>query len=250
MRTVSGVLVFAALALLAWSGSASAAVVKPREVIFVANLDLDAEGAITGIEWPRMAAEAKPFTDHIEKIIREWEFVPGSVNGVPAATQTGLTLLLSMGENSEGSLTLAILEAHTGAVAESMVHPRYPANQARMNNSAIVTVVLDVDEGGAVTEVEVVGYQSDYKSPKTREDFVAATRAAAMLWKFSPERVAGDGLASRVRIPFEFCMESQASCKHMHYREGNAEELDLPSGTAKALDSVVKINKQATVGEI
>lgn len=232
-----------------FSGQAVAAAAKSEEVVVRAYLNLDAQGAVDAIEWPHMDPKSKPLTDRLEKAIRAWEFEPGSIDGVPMATRTGLTLWVGAGKNDEGTLTLSILSAHTGAVADHMVIPRYPQGQARSSNSASVTLVLEVDDSGAVSSATTQRYQSKSISTRSREEFETASRSAAMQWKFTPERVAGRAVPSQVRIPFDFCMDSR-SCKAFRRQSEEAGEPQSPSGMATALDSVVRIKTKTTAIEI
>ena len=230
-------------------GPAAAAMVKPKEVILRAYLSLDSEGAVQSVEWPRMEPQSRPITDRLEKAIRRWEFEPGTVDGSPVATRTGLTLWVGVGNNSQGGLTLSITKAQTGVVADHMVLPRYPMGQAKSGNSATVTLVLDVDGGGSVSNVTLQHYESRAKSVKSREEFEAASRAAAMLWKFTPESVAGKPIPSQVRVPFDFCMDT-GWCYRKHLRNQAAGQPETPSGMATALDSVVRIKSEITATEI
>jgi TonB family protein len=236
---------------------AMAASPPPKEIVLRAYLDMDAQGRVTGMEWPHMDPKAKPLTDRLEAAVRRWEFEPGSVNGVPAATRTGLTLLVGAGKDAQGGLTLSVLKAYPGAVSDQMVIPRYPMEQARAGHTAALSLLLEVDESGKVTNATVTEYRltsrASAKAAKARTAFETASREAVMQWKFSPERVAGKALASRVRVPIDFCMDS-GPCRPLSDKDKKdkveADTASLPSGTAVALDSVVKIKTQIGSFEI
>ena len=250
------VILLALLALLATTAClAMAASLPPKEIVLRAYVDMDAQGRVTGMEWPRMDPKSKPLTDRLEAAVRRWEFEPGSVNGAPAATRTGLTLVVGAGRNAQGALTLSILKAYPGAVTDQMVIPRYPMEQARAGLTAALSLLLEVDEAGNVVDAAVTEYRltgrGNGQLAKARAAFEAASREAVMQWKFSPERVAGKALASRVQVPIDFCMDS-GPCRPRGDKNDKAEAdaAILPSGTAVALDSVVKIKMQIGSVEI
>lgn len=234
---------------------AMAASAPPKEIVLRAYVDMDAQGRVTGMEWPQMDPKSKPLTDRLEAVIRRWEFEPGSVDGVAAATRTGLTLVVGAGQNAQGALTLSILKAYTGAITDRMVIPRYPMEQAKAGHSAALSLLLDVDAAGNVVNATVTEYhltgRGSGQLAKARTAFENASRDAVMQWKFSPERVSGKPLASQVRVPIGFCMGS-GPCKSVSDSKDKAEAdiADLPSGTAVALDSVVKIKTQIESVEI
>ena len=247
MNKFCGAIVLAVLSTLACV--AMAASLPPKEIVLRAYVDMDAGGRVTGMEWPRMDPKSKLLTDRLEAAIRRWEFEPGSVDGVPAATRTGLTLVVGAGRNAQGALTLSILKAYPGAVADKMVIPRYPMEQAKAGNKAALSLLLEVDEAGNVVNATVTEYRLTGRGSgqlaKARTAFENASRDAVMQWKFSPERVSGKALASRVRVPIDFCMDT-SPCRPPSDKkdEVEADTVDLPSGTAMALDSVVKIKTQ------
>jgi TonB family protein len=228
---------------------ASAAVVPPKEIVVRAYIALDATGKVTAIEWPHMDPKSTPLTNRLEKAVRSWAFEPGRLDGVPAATQTGLTLVVGASTGQRGALVLSILSARTGAVVDRRVFPRYPMDQAKRGATASITLLLDVDENGTVISASVQHYQAKRDKAKAREAFEAATRSAAMQWKFTPERVAGRGMPSRVEVPFDFCLGS-GPCNPLRSDDAKIEKLRLPSGTAMALDSVVRIKTRTELVEI
>lgn len=234
---------------------AMAASTPPKEILLRAYVDMDARGRVTGMEWPQMDPKSKPLTDRLEAAIRRWEFEPGSVDGVPAATRTGLTLLVDVGQTAQGALTLSIRDAYTGAIADRMVIPRFPPAQARTGNTAALSLLLDVDETGNVTNATVTDYRPTGRragqAAKARTAFENASRDALMQWKFAPERVFGKALASQVRVPIDFCMDSNPCRPQSDKKDKMEVDTDnLPSGTAVALDSVVKIKTQIESVEI
>lgn len=75
--------------------------------------------------------------------------------------------------------------------------PRYPADALAQGVSGKVMLLIDIDAEGRPTAIEV-------DSAQPEAVFDEATVAAAWNWKFNPEVLDGQAIASRVRVPVEF----------------------------------------------
>ena len=72
---------------------------------------------------------------------------------------------------------------------------------------------------------------------ETRRDFMNATEHAFLQWRFTPERVGGRPLATKMRIPAKFCLDT---CKR--FRSDKDDEADpTQPGSPVALDSAVRL---------
>lgn len=91
-------------------------------------------------------------------------------------------------------------EAPTPPKLVKAVQPEYPPAMLDSGASAIVALVLTLDESGAVTDVAV--------SSSAGEAFDQSAIAAAKQLEFEPARRAGKAIASKV--PFRFQFEAQA----------------------------------------
>lgn len=205
-----------------------------------ARITLDATGKLTAIEWPDAKPKAKLLTDRLEQAVRGWKFEPGKLDGVPAVTQTGLWLNIDAKENAEGGLALTIKDAMTGVQVDSMPPPAYPVSQARGGHSAEVRLQVEIDENGKVASANVLEYDGDSKAKWSRADFEMAGLQAVKAWLFIPEQVGGKALRSQAVVPITFCVDNKW-CMAKEKQRSMAGQQALPSGTAVALDSVVKI---------
>lgn len=216
---------------------------EPIQAWLRANITLDASGKLTSIEWPDQKARGKVLTDHLDKIIRTWEFEPGKREGVPAITRTRLNLNIEVENNPQGGMEVAILQAHTGVGSDSLPPPRYPRTPAMRGYSAELRLQLDIDEQGKVVSSRVVQYEGDSQDKWIRADFENASQAAVQSWTFVPEQVAGQPLPSKVTMPILFCLETKGWCGKREAARRAAGQPALSMDEAVALDSAVKIRK-------
>lgn len=233
-----------ATGLLALTGVVSAAAAEePMQAWLRASITLDATGELTSIEWPDQRAKGKVLTDHLERIIRTWEFEPGKLEGVPAITKTRLNLKIDVEKNPQGGMEVAILQAYTGVGFNSMPAPSYPTTPAMRGYSAELRLQLDVDQQGKVVSARVLQYQGDSQNKWIRQDFEKASLKAVQSWSFEPEQVAGKSLVSRVSAPVLFCMGGSLWCEKRKVARRAAGQPPLSMDEAVALDSAVKIRK-------
>jgi TonB family protein len=205
-----------------------------------ASIVVDASGKLTSIEWLNTKPSAQFVTSRLEDVVRDWSFEPGKLNGVPAITQTVLSLDISVEKTGIDTLVLNIDDARTGAVNNFQNSPpSYPGYQARDGASAYVEVALDADETGKVVSAAVTDYAGNLSTKSSRKEFENAALSAAKSWTFRPEIVGGIALPSKHTVPIMFC--AGVWCAE-HERKLVASGKDVvPSGTSVALDSAVKI---------
>lgn len=203
-----------------------------------AEIEISPEGRITALEWKhdedidaRIAAEVEPR-------VRAWRFDPGKIDGVPQTTTTHLTLGLR-GEPQGDAVLIRIERASTGARLAAQSPPRYPAAAIRANADAVIVADVAVDETGRIT-FESIDYRGNRAAYRSR--FIEATKAAISEWSFTPERVGGHAVATRMRIPVSFCV-TRLDCDEKYRGELEAARPEgLGSmGTALALESAVRL---------
>lgn len=227
----------AALAVMLTGFSPSAAVAEPSKEVLVpitAAIDIGANGKIESLKWLDQKPALKVVMDAIGPHVRQWEFEPGSVNGVPVATHSYLTVRVRLIPDDTGSLSLSVRDAWAGMRSDKPVMPRYPAVGLREGISAVVTAVVDFDTDGKGT-IRALDYTTNAKA-RYKDHFVKAVNEAVAAWKIEPELVGGHPVAGTVRIPFVFCMSWDWCKSHGYGGEGNDEP---PSPVA--LNSAVKL---------
>lgn len=248
MKTVITRTLAVCLLAVSFAGHSSSSGKDARTVHLRASIVLDAAGKLTSIEWLGDRPTGPLVTAHLEDVVRGWEFEPGKVNGIPAITQTGLSLDITLKKVAKDKFVLNIDDARTGAVFERLDPPSYPVNQVRMDASALVALALDVDAAGKVVSVAVTDYAGNRSTKSSRKEFETAALNAAKSWTYRPETVGGIALSSKHAVPIMFCLGTWCS-DHERKVAASGKEV-MPSGTSVALDSAVKILTRTTSVEI
>ncbi len=228
--------------LAALCGSAFARQADHLDVWCDARLSLDASGKVTALNFVGKNGNADPIAQKLAPVIRTWSFVPGSVDGVPMATETTLSLHLQTQKAGDGSYGLRILEAQTGAAMGRMRPPEYPRDALFSEIEAHVTALVSVDADGVPTKIAIDSIStSNDKDRATKKEFEAAVRETAKTWRFSPEVVGGHAVSSQSRVPVSFCITS--ACMRAD-KESVADDKSMPLTRPLALDSQVKLVTQ------
>jgi TonB family protein len=187
---------------LAASGAAAAsAESSPVFVDMTWSLGVDAGGRIT-----RLATDDKQLpTLHgpLEKDIRSWKISPGKVDGVPAATESKLHLLLRLDPQTDGNYHVNLAGASTGGGYGRQSAPKYPENAAAGRRQGLVVLKVDYDEAGKVKDVGPYA-----GAPQVDTAFVRSAINAVRQWTFEPEIVGGHPRRGSALVPVCFRMDA------------------------------------------
>ena len=249
MKNWTTIALFGCLLAGAGNGHAAETDKNTRKAWLRAGIVLDATGKLTSIEWLGTKPNDRLVTTPLEAVIRDWEFEPGKVDGVPAVTETGLLLHVELRKTTEGGITLNIDDARTGAFSVRQDPPAYPRDQAMRGVQARVLVTVQTDATGQVTSATMGEYEGSYPGAASRRDFEAAALNAVKSWTYRTEQVGGNGLAATLRVPISFCITEQW-CGPKKAKDDKAPENASPSGMAMATDSVVRIKARTSQVEI
>jgi TonB family protein len=203
-------LLFTGAVLLSLSASVTAkvpavsALPKATERSFYVNyrLVLAADGKIEVLTLQSTQINIK-ITDSLEQQIRSWTFTPGSIEGKPVQTETNLFLMVTATPNLEGKYDLRVTDAGTGSTSTKgvLAAPKYPVDQLRMGNQAVLRLEVTYDADG-----NVIGVIRPGKKIKGMAPFEQASFNAAKNWHFEPERVGGIGVPGKVIVPVRYCI--------------------------------------------
>ncbi len=216
-----------------------------RKAWLRAGIVLDATGKLISIEWLGTKPNDRLVTAPLEAVIRDWEFEPGKVDGVPAVTETGLLLHVELRKTAEGGITLNIDDALTGAFSVKQDPPAYPRDQAMRGAQAHVLVTVRTDATGQVASAAIDEYAGSHSGTISRKDFETAALNAVKSWTYRTEQVGGNGIAATMRVPISFCMDEKW-CRLNKFKNDKTPESASPSGMAMATDSVVKIKTRTS----
>ncbi|CTP87872.1 biotin transporter BioY [Xanthomonas translucens pv. arrhenatheri] len=138
----------------------------------------------------------------------------GTVSAVdpgPADAGTRLPVLLA---SAADAATTSAKRATVDARPLTMLPPAYPRDALREGASGKLTLLVNVDATGAVSDVQLLGRGSGHAA------LDQATIAAARQWRFVPAQKQRRAVASRLKIPVTF--------------ESGREPVDAPPGVVNA----------------
>jgi hypothetical protein len=208
------------------------------------RMSLDATGQITALEAKRKPVEA--LREKLEPAVRSWKFEPGTVNGKPAATETLLSVQISLLPSADGkTYSVRFDDVRTGGyVAESTKPPHFPAKEARklMGNGGFAQLVFEVsyDKSGKANDVVVAS-----GSTQSKGSLVDYAEKAVREWTYQPEQVAGFGVPGTVIVPICFSVSTnqrsaRRAADNCRWQEPGT-KATAEQGQSLALDSSVHL---------
>jgi Gram-negative bacterial TonB protein C-terminal len=229
------------LLLVALSSAAAAATpgAAATDLWLSARISIDPQGQVTDLVWNNRTPLHKLIAENINAKVRAWEFVPATVGGRPAATQTGLVIHLRAEDQPDGAITVRVLGAKTGPMTVETPPPSYPMTAAAADVSAKVVVEVSVAADGSAVVHDMRFSGSGGKS--YRKEFLAASQDALKAWSFYPEVVNGQSVPTVVTVPVMFCMEPSAWCSRQRRQDEMAKKEELPANFYMATESAVAL---------
>lgn len=220
---------------------AGAAAPKPVDLTMSWNLSLDTSGAITALT-PTVETN-RALYQRLEPGIRKWQFTTGKVDGKPAPAQTTLTVHITLEPVGE-LYRVRVRDAATGPRYATKTPPKYPDGALVSRRGGAVMLEVDYDAAGNVTSAKPI----DGGLPKAGSDIEHAAVAAVKHWTFTPETIAGHGLAGVVRVPLCFSAYpgGENACR---WQVGGA-DVALDTQSLLAVNSVVHLETDATKQEL
>jgi len=167
------------------------------------TLGIDASGHVSKLE-----PSGSPLVDNVrapvESAIRRWQFIPGTIAGQPAATDTTLAIDLTLVPMDADKLAVRIDDARTGVdIPRRGMHafPKYPFEAIRHRKEAMVVLKVDYDAEGRVLAANLQD-----GAPEVDASFARSAQQAVKRWTFAPEIVGGRALAGSAIVPICFEM--------------------------------------------
>lgn len=180
------------------------------------HIEIAADGSVrdysldSGMSLPEVTAA-------LREQIGGWRFEPILVDGKPVVAEASMSVGLALVPLGDDRLAFRIERVAFGSPGRTsdMAPPNYPSSAAREGVGGKVTLVLKLDAGGGVERVHVErvdlerNTQSGSRKEHWREVFAAAATRAARRWRFETgAQVDGEPLASSIRVPVEFVINS------------------------------------------
>lgn len=176
---------------------------EPIQLTLGWTLALDAQGHVERMSAiPNERADRVPqIRTRLEQEIRGWDFVSGTVDGRPAATETVLSATVTLQPAAAESFRVVFDDVRTGGRIAKSVPPKYPLAAVKRHETGMVVLRVDYDADGKVRSARV-----DPDSPKAPQRLIDASLAAVTQWSFQPERVEGHGVPGTQSLPVCFAL--------------------------------------------
>jgi hypothetical protein len=181
--------------------------------------------------------------ESVERAIRGWSFVPGTVNGKPAATETTVTVNMTLAPSAENTHEVCLKDASTGgsldAFSVGAMRPWFPQelkdslNRRHAGFVGRVVVKADYDAQGRILDVTP---QPDM-SLNAKPGLVASADIVVRKLKIWPERVDGHGVAASVFVPLCYAYDNWNKLTRQSWEQA-CPWIGAPPGAGFAIDSV------------
>lgn len=175
---------------LALPASALASDVQPTvQHVYTFAVDLGADGRVEALapHGPAQGAVAAA----LARESREWVFSPGA--GAQDAADTRTYLRVVVDEAADG---YEVVSATTGPALAAITPPRYPLQDQLAGHEGTVVLRLDVDADGVVRAADL-----HKATGSVSRAMVSGALEASRHWRFSPEQVGGQAVASTLLWP-------------------------------------------------
>ena len=208
------------------------------------KMSLDAQGHVTELDLQTKTMGA--VRERLEPVIRAWEFDPGTINGEPAATETMLSVQISLLPSADGeSISIRFDDVSTGGyVSGNIAIPRLTSSEAKklQRNGGFARLIFEVnyDKAGKLQTVAVLP-----RSTVEKGNLVKDAENALRKWTYEPERVAGVGIPGKLVVPICYYMglserDAERQGKNCEWKKPGS-EATVGQGQSLALDSSVSL---------
>lgn len=233
-------MICAGLLALAWVLPVRAAEVRGKS--YQAGADVDAQGKVTATQFD--ADVPASIANVLTAAIKQWSFVPAKRDGQAVPAHTFIRLALKALPDAQGQYSLRISFRGNGPRLLKFVGPVYPEVAKRTGVSGSVILAATVQPDGHLSELDISNGESRNKHALTA--FERSALAAARQWRFAPEAVDGQPVATRMQIPVHF--ELRPSLTSSQAANDDTEPgIPLARDQEVALDSPLQPQSVATI---
>ncbi|WP_266180264.1 TonB family protein [Dyella humicola] len=215
-----------------------------------AVVDVDSQGKISKLEILPAANQKLPasLTTLAETTMRQWEFVPATLNGAPAPAHTYLHVNFQLRKNGR-DYDARVRYLSNGPMIEKSSSLRYPVDMIHARIQAELTMLAQVQPDGSLSNIRLESASSTLKHPVN--EFVRSATIAMKDWHAKPETVAGHAVATWVRMPITYYLQNNVNDLRIDLQLERA--VDSPADGPKtdagvqalALDSPLKLKNQS-----
>ncbi|MBS0557838.1 MAG: energy transducer TonB [Proteobacteria bacterium] len=189
---------FFAFASLALSGIAPAADTS-MHAEFRWRVVINAQGSITSITPApyENINQLKQIRRRLEAEAKTFQFAPGTVDGKPAETRTGLHLSTTLLRVGPDKVNIRLDCAGAGASLLQARFPRFPADAIRAQKGGYVVLRIAYNANGAISSIA-----TDPRSHDATPALIDASEKAVREWRIIPDTVGGQPLPGEAFAPF------------------------------------------------
>lgn len=175
----------------------------PRPLLTTWHVSLDAAGHVKGLA---AAGKVAPLLEApLQQQIRQWQFIPGTRDGVAMATETTLRVGLAFTRGSHDEIQVSITHAVTGGNADPGREgvPQYPRQSLQRSEQGLAAVKVSYDADGHIVDARL-----HEDAPQIPRALAASAISAVKRWQVTPERVGGVGIPGELIVPLCFSVSS------------------------------------------
>ncbi len=171
------------------------------------RVQLDAEGKITRAVRGNESLPAALNQGALE-MARQLSFRPATINGVPTASETTVSLTIGFDKRPDGKYGLRLKQASSGMSMQHIQPPRFPREEQLRGISGRVVAEFRLRPDGTVdpdsVKMDDVRVSRAAKG-RAEANFRTAVREAMASLRISLDTVAGRPVSLEARVPFLFC---------------------------------------------
>jgi hypothetical protein len=219
---------------LAFSFGASAAE-PPSSLDFGASatIDVTADGHAHVVEMekvtklsdvPKLVPVADQVAQRLRERIESWQFVPAMRDGHAVPSRTHLYVSLSASDDDKGGMSVAIVDASTGAAIRDKHMGELVGAIMQLGAEAYVLAELHWAPDGRIVDVDIVKQLALERGRFVAFQDMPSRRAIARVlkrWTFDPEIVDGQTMEGHGTLPIWICMSSACEAMAASIRESS-----------------------------
>ncbi|WP_430391758.1 energy transducer TonB [Dyella sp. 20L07] len=215
-----------------------------------ASVDVDAQGKVMHLDLlPSSDPKFPPSLDTLAAdTIRQWDFVPASLNGAPAPAHTFVHVTFQLRKNGN-DYDARVRYVGNGPEIDKTLAPKYPSDMIQGGTQAVLTMLVLVHPDGSLSDIHLESVTSTQKRPIN--EFLHAATIAIKGWHAEPETVAGHAVTTWVRLPVNFNLRNPIN--GLRYDPQLEPSIDSPAkpssaqtgDLALAVDSPLKLRNQS-----
>jgi hypothetical protein len=164
-------------------------------------------------------------------LLKELRIEPARSGGVAATSETAIFATVQFARQPDGSYKLQLKSARLATESGLMVPPRFPRKAHHASGMLVMGVFVNADGSVDPTKTRVLQSTATSGSAADQAELAKAASDALAQWKFKPDLVAGQPIATFGSVYMRFCPPAGQSCDSSTPKP-SAEVENLPQAMA------------------